>query len=124
MGNKKDERPVTYRLAMWYGFLFATLFMLYGGVKIILGFLDRNYAEMATPVTMLALGLVLLAPAIAFREMKTWGYYGLLVINFMVVILAAVGYQHYENLVALILSLGAVAALLAPATKVYLFERR
>ena len=109
---------------MWYGFLFATLFMLYGGVKIILGFLDRNYAEMATPVTMLALGLVLLAPAIAFREMKTWGYYGLLVINFMVVILAAVGYQHYENLVALILSLGAVAALLAPATKVYLFERR
>ena len=124
MGNKKDERPVTYRLAMWYGFLFATLFMLYGGVKIILGFLDRNYAEMATPVTMLALGLVLLAPAIAFREMKTWGYYGLLVINFMVVILAAVGYQHYENLVALVLSLGAVAALLAPATKVYLFERR
>ena len=99
-----DGRPITVTLAKNYAFVFAGLFLLYGGVKVVLSFLDHSYGDLAQPIIFMAIGLILLAPAFAFRELKLWGYWGLVIINAVVVILAAIGYQHYENLVVLVFS--------------------
>ena len=116
----KDSRPLTYRLPGWYALVFSIVFLLYGGVTVILGFLDHQYDDLAEPIAFLAIGLVLITPTIAYRESKRWGYHGLVVINSVVVVLAIFGYRDYLNLVLLVLSAGALVALLSPATKEYL----
>ncbi|MEW6412438.1 MAG: hypothetical protein AB1483_08195 [Candidatus Zixiibacteriota bacterium] len=120
MSEKKMTGPITHRIAVWYGFIFAAIFLLYGGVKIILGFLDRNYADMVTPILFLVLGLILIAVAFAYKEQKAWGWYGLIVVNCLVVITAAAGIRHYENIILLIISGVVLYSLFAPATKQYL----
>ena len=124
MTEKKDDRPLTYKIAAWYGYIFSGIFLLYGGVKIILSILDRNYQEIMQPIMFVILGVILISFVFAYREMKTWGWYGLIIINGLVVIQAAIGYHHYENLVLLVLSAVALYALFAPETKAYLFKRR
>jgi hypothetical protein len=122
--SDKQNVPLTHKIAVWYGFIFAAIFLLYGGVKIILGILDRNYDEMATPILFVILGLVLIAFAFAYKEYKTWGWYGLVAINGLVVISAVLGIRHYENIILLIISGVVLYALFAPATKQYLYRHR
>ncbi len=124
MSEQKKVGPLTYRIALWYGFIFAAIFLLYGGVKIILGILDRNYEEMATPILLAVLGLILIAFAFAYKEQKAWGWYGLIIINGLVVISAVLGITRYENIILLIVSAVVLYALFAPATKQYLFRQR
>ncbi len=120
----KDDRPLTFKLAGWYGFIFAGIFIIYGGVKVVLSFLDHNYDDLAEPIIFLLIGLGLLIPAFGYKELKSWGYWGLIGINGVVLILAAIGYNQYENIVLLVLSAAALATLFAPATKQYLFKGR
>ncbi len=120
----KDDRPLTFKLAGWYGLVFAAFFILYGGVSVVLSFLDHKYDDLAKPVIILLIGLGLLVPTIAYREAKSWGYWGLIAINLAVAINAAIDYSHYENLIMLVLSLGALSTLLWPTTREYLFKGR
>ena len=99
MSENREDRPLTYRVAGWYGFIISGIFLLYGGVKIVLSILDRNYSDLSQPILFLVLGLILISFAIAYNELKRWGWYGLIVINSLIVLSAAVGYDRYENII-------------------------
>jgi hypothetical protein len=124
MSKKKDDRPLTFKIANWYGVIFASMFLLYGGVKVILNILDRNYQNMGQPFAFALIGVVLFSFVIAYRELKVWGWYGLVGINGLVILLALLDFSHYENVVVMILSGIALYALLSPQTKNYLFKRQ
>ena len=131
-----DNSPITVTIASIYAFVFSGFFLLYGGVKVVLSFLDHSYDDLAQPIIFVAMGLALLMPAFAFRDMKRWGYWGLVFINAAVVVLAAVGYVQYENpvpgenflqyenLVVLALSGVVLYLLFAPATTKWLTKHR
>ena len=122
--TKNDNRPLTFKLAAWYGYVFSGMFLLYGGINIVLGFLDRSYGDLGKSIMLLAIGLVLLIPVIAYNELKTWGYWGLVGVNSLVVLFAIIGFSHVENLVLLVLSGIALYSLLSTGTKNYLFGHR
>jgi hypothetical protein len=115
---------LTFKIANWYGVIFASMFLLYGGVKVILNILDRNYQNMGQPFAFALIGVVLFSFVIAYRELKVWGWYGLVGINGLVILLALLDFSHYENVVVMILSGIALYALLSPQTKNYLFKRQ
>jgi len=124
MTDKDIKKPVTFKIAAWYGFVISGVFLLYGLVSIVLGILDRNYDNLAEPILFTLLGLILIAFAFAYVELKSWGWYGLIVINGLIIIGAVVGIKHYENIVLLVLSAVALYALLAGSTKQHLSQRR
>ncbi len=123
MSEKKDDCPLTYKIASWYGFIISGIFLLYGGVKIVLNILDRNYDNLSQPILFLVLGMILISFAFAYKELKKWGWYGLIVINSLIIISAVVGFRQYENIIILILSAAALYALFSSSTKEYLFRR-
>lgn len=124
MQKSKDNRPLTFKLANWYGFIFSAVFLVYGSVKVILGVLDRNYTDLGAPILFALVGLVLISFAFAYKELKAWGWYGLVVINCLVILLALFGYSHYESIILIILSGIALYSLLSPQTKQYVFKRQ
>jgi len=112
-----EQLPVTFRIAKWYGFVFAICYLLYGGVSIILGVLDRNYDNMAQPFIFLLAGVVFISFAFAFVEGKKWGWYGLVGLNCLVVLGSLFSLGYVESYVLIALSFGCLAALFAPATR-------
>ena len=122
--RKEDDRPLTFKLANWWGFIFAAIFLIYGVVKVILSVLDRNYDAMATPIVFALIGALLLTVAYGFRDLKKWGWFGLIGVNSLVVILAVLDFSHVENLILLVISAGALYTLFAPQTKDYLAGHR
>lgn len=124
MTDTESKKPVTFRMAAWHGFILSGVFLLYGLVSIVLGILDRNYANLSEPILFTFLGLILIAFAFAFVELKSWGWYGLIAINGLIIVGAAAGFKHYENIVLLILSAVALYALLAGSTKQHLSRHR
>lgn len=124
MPKKKDTRPLTYKLASWYAFIFAAVYLVYGGVKIILGVLDRNYAELGQPIVFGLVGVALICVAFAYRELKTWGWYGLVAINSLIILLSIFALSRYESIILIILSAIVLYALFSPQTKQYVFKRQ
>jgi hypothetical protein len=124
VAKKHDDRPLTFKVAHWYGIILSVMFLLYGGVKVVLGILDHTYNDLAQPIIFALVGLVLISIVFAYRELKAWGWYGLVGINSLVILIALFGFSHYENIVLLILSGIALYALLSPQTKQYLFKRQ
>jgi hypothetical protein len=124
MSQKKDDRPLTFRVAGWYAFIFAAVFLIYGGIKVILGILDHNYGDMVQPIIFGLIGILLIAVAFAYREVKAWGWYGLTGVNCLVILLALIGYNHIENIVLILFSVIALGALFSPQTKQYVFRKR
>jgi len=124
MTKRKDNRPLTYKLASWYAFIFSAVFLIYGSVKVILGVLDRNYAELGEPIIFGLIGVVLISVAFAYKELKTWGWYGLVAINSLVILLAIFGFSRYENIILIILSGLALYALFSRRTKQYVFKKQ
>lgn len=123
MEEPKDNRPLSFKLVQWWGYTFSVMFLLYGGVKVILACLDHKYNDIEQPIAFLVIGLILIAPAIAYKEQKPWGYWGLVVINGLVVILALIGVTNPYNLVPLFLSAVALWMLFRAETKNYVFGR-
>ena len=123
MTDEKTNRPLTFKIAYWYGLIFSGIFILYGGVQIILGILDRNYSEMMVSILSLLVGIILISFAFAYKELKKWGWYGLIAINALVIILALFDYTHYENIVLMIFSMIALFALFSSSTKQYLLRQ-
>ena len=124
MEVQTDTRPLTVRLTVWWGYIFAAMYLLYGGVKLVLSILDRQYQDMGSAVIYLVLGLLLIMVAMAYRDSKQWGWYGLIALNGAIVVLALLGLSHVENIVLLIISILALVGLLAPSTKGYIFKGR
>jgi hypothetical protein len=124
MTTSKEKRPLTFNLSKWYAYIFSLTFLLYGGVKIILGVLDRDYSDMAQPIIFLLVGIVLINICFAFRDSKPWGWYGLVGVNGLAALLALFGLNNTLNLVVLALALLALAALFAPRTKAEVFGSR
>ncbi len=117
-------QPLTVKLSVWWGYIISAMYVLYGGVSIILSILDRQYGDMGKPIIFLVLGLLLTMVALAFRDAKQWGWYGLVTINGAVIVLALISLTHIESIVLLVLAVLALVALFAPATKGYILERR
>ena len=110
-------RPITYAFSSVYGFVFAVFFLIYGGVKVILAFMDHNYDTLRDPILFTIIGGVLITFAMAFRDLKNWGWYGLIGVNCLVIMLSLFGITRPENIVLLVLSGAALYGLFAPATK-------
>lgn len=123
MEKPQDQRPLTFKLALWYGNIFATMFILYGGIMVVLAFMDHNYDGIEQPIGFLIMGLILIAPVVAYKDLKPWGYWGLVVINGLVVVGAAIGFSEIYNIVPLVLSGVALFALFHSDTKNHLFQR-
>ena len=124
MDEMKDNRPLTFKISCWWGIGFSAVFLLYGAVTLVLGFLDRKYDDMATPLLFLVLGAVLLFVAYAYRSLKKWGWYGQIAVNGLIIVLALIGFNHYANLVLLVLAAAATGLMFSGPTKEYLFGRR
>lgn len=101
----------------WYGYVIAAMFLLYGGLKLVLGALDRDYKDVPTNVIFLLAGLVLFGIALAFRDRKTLGWYCLVGLNGLVVLVAAVTITNMYSIPYLILSGAALAALFSKVVK-------
>ncbi len=122
--QRSDNRPIEFKFAAWWGFIFAGIFILYGGVQIILGVLDNQYQEFAQSMLFALIGIVLMVIVYAYRAQQTWGWYGLIAINALIVILALTDIKRYESVVLLVIAGGALYALLARNTKQYLQSGR
>ncbi len=118
-----SRRPVTFYIASWYGLIVAWMFMLYGGVKMILGMLDHSYEGMGELLIFLLIGILMFLTVSGLRMLKEWGWYGQLVVNGLIIILALFGLKQMGNVILLVFSAAAMAALLAPPTKALFFPR-
>ena len=124
MSEKVEKQPLYFNLTKWYGYVFATVFILYGGVEIILGVMDHNYQNFASYFIFLLMGLILLTVVLAYRDLKVWGWYSMIVLNILIVILSLFQIKKFESIVLLFLSLLAVLALLSPVTRDYILKKR
>ncbi len=109
--------PLTFSAAKWYGYVLSTMYMLYGGVQIILGILDNNYSDLGTWVISLFVGIFLLSVTLAYRDLKKWGWQGMVLLNAIFLIVAAFGYSDRLNIVLLVFAAAAQTALLWPSTR-------
>jgi hypothetical protein len=114
---------MTYLVTKWYNFIFAAIFIVYGSVKIILSILDRNYETVTTSVFFLLLGIILISIWLAYREYKMWGWWGLIGMNAVVIVLALWNITMIGNIILLFLSLVTILLMLAPTTKAYVLSR-
>jgi hypothetical protein len=120
------HRPaLTFTIAKWYGYVLSAMFLLYGGVKIVLSFLDRTYAEMTSSIFFLIIGVMLISISFAYRDRKVWGWYGLLSVNALIAVASVFQLKlHSESFVLLVLSAAVIALLLSPPTKSIVFRGR
>ncbi|MEW6050909.1 MAG: hypothetical protein AB1644_07600 [Candidatus Zixiibacteriota bacterium] len=124
MGPETPSLPLTFNLTKWHGYGLAGIYLLYAGVKIILSFLDRTYADMGQSFLFLIVGIILISVVFAYRDLKAWGWYGLVVMNAVVILLSLFGLSHYEYIVMMVLSLASLALLFAAPTKRFVFKSR
>lgn len=117
------SRPLTFLIALWWGYLLAAMYILYGGVSIVLAFLDRNFRDIWGQVLFVAVGVLVLVFAYAFRDRKMFGWYGLLVVNCGVLFLSIFTLKLYGALIILLLAMTGLASLFLPSTRDYLNKR-
>ncbi|RME27031.1 MAG: hypothetical protein D6800_05565 [Candidatus Zixiibacteriota bacterium] len=112
-----------FKLIKWYGYAFSATFLLFGGVKIILGILDHTTDNFGLYFYSLIVGLILVMVVVAFRDRRPWAWYGMIVMNALVLVLALLGVSsHVENIVLLILSAVVLGLLFYPPTKAEFFK--
>jgi uncharacterized membrane protein len=94
------------------------MFILYGGVMLVLGFLDRKYERTFEYVIFLVLGIALITLCLGYRDGKPWGWYGLVGVFGLTVLGTLFGLGDYLNVVLLLLTAVALGALFHPEAKV------
>lgn len=124
MNAESKQCPLVFKLSYWWAFGLATVFLLYGGVNIVLSFLDHNFKNISQPIIFMLLGIILIVLAYGYKDLKQWGWYSQIVINGLIVLAAIIGYAHYENIILLVLGAGALGALFSSETKTYLAQGR
>ena len=120
--RNEENPPVLFSIIKWYGYVFALTFVLYGGVKLVLGFMDRDYEDVEQKFIFLVVGVILLTVCYAFRDLKNWGWYGMVAINGLIVLLSLIGLGSVYNVFLMVLSLGALGALFHPIVKTRVFS--
>jgi len=85
--------------------------------------LDRQLDDVNQSIIFLLLGAALITITFAFRDRKTWGWYGLIGINCLVILGTAFNLGEFLNIVPLVLSLLSLVALFMPQTKEVIFLR-
>ncbi len=125
MTDSSETRPLPFRIVKWYGFIFSGMYVLWGGVSILLKILDRDTSTLAQPIIVLLLGLAMLAVCYAFRDAKTPGWYGLLTINGLIILNALIGFRDPLNLVYLVVSAAAIGLMLtSPVRQIFFVSGR
>jgi hypothetical protein len=119
-----ERLPVAFHLTKWWGHILAAVYMIYGGVKIVLSILDRNYTDLWTPLLSVALGLVLLIFAYGYRDRKEFGWYGQVGLNGLVVLLSLFSLRQFGAVVILLLAAAALLLLFTPSTRSCFSTRR
>ncbi|MBD3256805.1 hypothetical protein GF377_00130 [candidate division GN15 bacterium] len=112
-----DKPPVLFRAVKWHGYIFSLTYLLYGGVSLILGFLDRQYDDSAQFFIFMLVGIILMTVSFAFKDHRAWGWYGLVGMNGLIVLIGLIGLTNPYNIVMLVLSLGMLGALFHPIVK-------
>lgn len=107
----EEPRNWPFWAVKWYGYIFALMFIFYGGLKLVLGALDRVYTDTPEHVVYLVEGLILLGLTMGFKERKNWGWYGMVALNGLVVLSALVTLKQLYNIPFLVLSLAALGTL-------------
>ena len=120
--EKLPQRPLTFVIAKWYGYIFVLFFVLYGGVKIVLGIMDHNYEGFPQSLIFLLAGILLSTIVFAFRDGKAWGWYGMIAMHGLAMLGSLVQAGDASYLVLAILSAGVLALLLAPPTRECVFD--
>jgi len=120
MSDSSTKRPLSFQIARWHGFVFSSIFLIYGGVKIVLSILDRNYADIGQPIIFAIIGAILIAFAIAYSERLSWGWYGLVGLNALVIIATLFDYARISDIV--LIAINAVIMLFSLAVMVALFK--
>jgi|WetSurMetagenome_2_1015567.scaffolds.fasta_scaffold544082_2 hypothetical protein len=113
--------PFPFLAVKWYGYALSLIFLLYGGVSLILGVLDRDYTQTGKLLVFLAVGIVLTMIVLAFRDHKSWGWYGLIGLHGLIIILALFHPTNPYNWVLIVLSGVSLALLWSPKTKGEIF---
>jgi Zn-dependent protease with chaperone function len=119
MSQHKDA-PFSYKIPLWYNFIFASVYLIYGGVKIILSILDRNYYNMDNLIMFTIIGLVLITFAFAYRELKRWGWHGLIIINALIMVGSVFFILQVENIVLFVFSAIVLYFLIKSTTREYI----
>lgn len=122
--TRNENRPITYIIAQWYAYIFSGMFILYGAVSLILAVLDRNYADLMTPMVALIAGILLVVAALGFRDLKLWGWFSLIAVHGLVVLRALFSLSQIDYVILAILSIITLACLFASPTRTYLFGNR
>jgi len=117
--EKTIDESLSYKIALWHGYILAGIFLLYGGVQIVLSILDRDYSVMGQMILFAAIGLVLLMTVLSYGERKKIGWYGLIAVNGLIIVSALFGYSYYENIILLVLSTISLYMLFSNETKKY-----
>lgn len=121
MTKQDQQAPVTFVIAKWWGYIFSTFYLLYGGVSIILSMMDSNikndYYAMMQSILFLLLGLILITVAIAFRDGKQWGWYGLIGMNLLTIGAIITRLSDPAFLILGLICLAATVLLFLPATR-------
>ena len=105
MSTKKSvEESVSFKISLWHGYVLSGIFLLYGGVQIVLSVLDKNYNTMMQMILFAALGLILFMFALMYSERKKLGLYGIVAMNALVIVFGMMGYQIIENMILAVLS--------------------
>ena len=120
--EKEEQRPLSFLISLWHGYVIAGIFLLYGGVKIVLSFLDHDFSDMASLIMFVALGLILLMIALSYNEGKKIGWYGLITLNGLIVISTLINYAILESIIILIFSVVVLLLLFKSDTKKYLIN--
>lgn len=121
---ERVRRPITYAVALWYTYIFAATFLLYGAVSLILAVLDRNYTDVMTPLVMLLVGILVVVAALGYRDLRQWGWFSLVAIHGLVVLRALFSLTQIDSVTLAVLSLVALLCLFAPPTRTYVFGGR
>ncbi len=122
--TSSNDRPVTYVIAQWYGYIFAAMFILYGAVSLILAVLDRNYVDIMTPLVLLMAGILLVVAALGYRDLRHWGWFALVAVHGVVILRALFSLSQIDYVILAVLSLLTLICLFAPPTRTYMFGSR
>ena len=117
--EKTHNEHINYKIALWYGYIISGIFLLYGGVQIVLSILDRNYGKMGEMILFAIIGLILLMTVLAFGEHKKFGWYGMIAMNSLIIILSLFGNWQYDQIILLLLSAISMFMLFSSNTKKY-----
>lgn len=121
MTQQNSKAPCTFLIAKWWGYIFAAFYLLYGGVSIILSMMDTNikndYDNIMQSILFVLIGIVLIIVALAFKDGKQWGWYGLIGINLLTIGAIITRLSDPSSLILALICLAATILLLLPTTR-------